>query len=149
MINLRIVKNLEAVSQELGRLLDQMFVQTVPKICPHGRSWFPPMDIYETDEAYLLVGEVPGLLSEDVDLVVDRHHLKVAGQRRGPYQKEALRIHQSEIHYGFFQRLFRMPGPIRPHKVSAEFDNGYLVVRLPKARAGSTKVKFEMRGSKP
>ncbi len=148
MINLRIVKSMDAMSQELGRLLDQVFFENVPKICPHGRSWLPPMDIYETKEAYWVVAEVPGLGSEDVDLVVDRHHLKVAGQRRGLYQKGALRIHQSEINYGAFQRLFRMPGPILPKKASAEFENGYLVVKLPKERAGSTKVKFKMGGSK-
>src|SRR5579863_8387137 len=75
------------------------------------RSWTPPVDIQETDDAYHLHAELPGLTKDD--------------------KKE--NYHRIERTYGTFSRSFALPTQVSSDKVEAKFDNGVLSVVVPKA----------------
>lgn len=132
MINLRIVNDMGRVNQELHRLMDRIFLGLDPRVCLHGQTWSPQMDIYETPDAYCIVAEMPGLKSEEIDVVVDRIHLKISGCRQQPDLGPSLRIHQMEMDYGHFERTFRLPSPINPEAAEASCDQGILRIVLPK-----------------
>ena len=143
MINLRIVKNREAFSQELGRLFDQVLYAQPVRVCGPSHNWAPQIDIYETPENFLIFVELPGVLIEDVELLVDRDHLKISGCRPYPQPPQYTKVHQSEINYGTFQRLFRLPGFIIPDKASATSENGLLKIVLPKEVVSRTRIKID------
>ena len=129
MITLRVVNDMEKMS----RLMEQMFCGVDSKFCLHGHSMAPQLDIYETSEYFLVVAELAGVASEDVEVVVDRMHLRLSGKRRQVDPADRFRVHQSEISYGPFSRVFRMPCTIDPDKVEASMENGMLKIKLPKA----------------
>ncbi|MFH1137615.1 MAG: Hsp20/alpha crystallin family protein [Pseudomonadota bacterium] len=129
MITLRVVNDMEKVS----RLMEQMFCGVDSRFCLHGHSLAPQLDIYETADHFLVAAELAGVASEDVEVVVDRIHLRLSGKRRQADPTEAFRVHQSEISYGDFSRVFRMPCAIDPEGVEAAMENGMLRIKLPKA----------------
>ncbi|MBW2062107.1 MAG: Hsp20/alpha crystallin family protein [Deltaproteobacteria bacterium] len=132
MINLRIVNDVAAMNQGLKRLLDQIFVGLDARVCLHGQTWAPQMDIYETPEVYIIVAEMSGLNPEEVDLIVDRNYIKISGCRQQPILSSPLLVHQMEIDYGVFERAFRLPSPVKPEEASATSEQGLLKIILPK-----------------
>ncbi|MBU2549157.1 MAG: Hsp20/alpha crystallin family protein [Proteobacteria bacterium] len=98
------------------------------------------MDVYETPEAFVLLAEIPGMAVKDLDIVVDRYHLKVSGCRKQPALSVSMVIHQAEIAYGSFERAFKLPGAIQPEKADATMDNGFLRVLLPKESPNAARI---------
>jgi len=110
---------------------------------PHGEiantgAWMPAVDVNETDDAYELKADLPGLKPEDIDLSVTGDVVTLKGQRaaeewtqdEGPQGYR--RIERSS---GSFQRAFRVPEGVDANKVQAQFENGVLHVTLPKSEA--------------
>jgi len=142
MIKVRIVKDMVAMSQELRRLLEQAAYGIDDRICLHGQTWSPQMDIYETPEVFVLIAETPGMNPEEFEVIVDRRHLKISGCRRQPSPPPYLRAHQIEIGYGRFERAFRLPSPIRPEEARASLEQGLLKMVLPKEVPARTRIEI-------
>ncbi|MBF0530105.1 MAG: Hsp20/alpha crystallin family protein [Deltaproteobacteria bacterium] len=141
MINLRITREMKSFSQDLDSLLDQAFSSPQTCLAYRGQAWTPHTDVYETSSAYHLVAEVPGLAPEDIEVIVDREHLLIAGQRRPGGISGPLRVHQAEIMTGPFKRVFRLPGPIKPDETEARCELGLLTIILPKEAPNRSRVE--------
>jgi len=91
----------------------------------------PLTDIEETDEAYLLEVELPGVQQEDIDLQVDRRRLRLTAERR---QRERLGFlrHRTRT-TGRFSLDVTLPAPLDSDGVTASLDKGVLTVVVPKA----------------
>jgi HSP20 family protein len=96
------------------------------------RTWAPPVDIRETDEALVLNAELPGLTKEDVEITLENNVLTLAGERRLEKDVKAENWHRLERAYGSFSRSFTLPTSVRTDRVEAAFANGVLTVTLPK-----------------
>jgi HSP20 family protein len=103
-------------------------------------GWNPPMDVYETQEQYVVTAELPGLTREQIRIELRDNELTVAGQRPDP-GVPANAYQQMERLQGPFSRTFVFGDPIHADGVVAEFSNGVLTVTVPKtARAGAKRV---------
>jgi HSP20 family protein len=114
--------------------------------------WTPAFDIEETDGELLLTAELPGLAPEDVEIDVEDGVLSVRGEKRAQALAESdkRRYLVGERRYGSFARSFRLPRYVRADGIVAEFDNGVLRVRLPKAAEARTrKIPVSARGEAP
>ena len=140
MIHLRIVSDMASRNLELRKLLNQIFYSHDTRVCLHGQTWTPQMDVYETPEAYMILAEMPGLEASDIDLVVDPVHVQISGCRSQPTPPASQVVHQTEISYGRFERAFKLPGPIRPEQAEASLDNGYLRIVLPKDQQSRSRI---------
>lgn len=143
MIKLRRVKDLGLSSREIDRLLDQMFFGRQAGFWSDGRTWSPQMDICETPDSYVVTAEVPGAPPDSIEVVVNQNHLLISGRRPEPRRPGCMQIHQSEINYGDFKRLFKLPSLIRPDEVVAALENGLLVITLPKELPVNSRVEIE------
>ena len=94
--------------------------------------WRPPTDVFETDEAYTVVVEIAGMRGADISVVFEKQLLKIQGQRSEAASRKA--YHQIEIAYGEFETHVRFPSPVEVAQVEATYMDGFLRVRLPKAR---------------
>lgn len=93
----------------------------------------PRTNIQETDNAYVLTLEMPGLSREDVEVSFENDTLIVKGDREEKSEKkEDKGVIRREYHTRF-ERSFNVHG-IDPDQVSAKMENGILVVTLPKSR---------------
>ena len=93
---------------------------------------FPPVNLYETADSYVLSAELPGLRSEDIEVTLEHDRLTLSGTRRIEPPKDAS-LHRVERRGGSFRRAVQLPKEVDAEKVEASYRNGVLRVRIPKA----------------
>lgn len=103
-------------------------------------AWSPPTDVFETESDYLVRVEVAGIQESDLEISYQDGVLAISGNRSDvPAERRA--YHQMEIHFGKFSTAIGVPGPIDLDRSVAEYKNGFLLVRLPKAKAIDVKIE--------
>jgi HSP20 family protein len=100
------------------------------------RGVYPAVNLYETPEAYMLMAELPGLATEDIDVSLEGSTVTLQGGRKIDYaHQEGVSLHRRERQVGSFRRAFELPVVIEADKVDAVHKNGVLLLRLPKSAA--------------
>ena len=95
-------------------------------------TWEPPVDIYQSgDHELVLTAELPDMSRENIDITVENFVLTVKGEKRFAGDVKEEQFHHVERHYGTFTRSFSLPQTVDAGKVSADYKNGVLTVRLP------------------
>jgi len=95
-------------------------------------NWTPAVDIYESDNHDLVVkAELPGMSREDIEVVVENSTLVLKGEKKFSTEVKDENYRRIERAYGAFHRSFTLPTTVDASKVSAEFKNGVLTVKLP------------------
>ncbi len=92
--------------------------------------WSPRFDVEETDNTFVLRGDVPGLSQKDLEVRIDDNVLRVSGDRAASEDK--VRLVRRERSSGRFERSFRLPETVNTDKVEASYKDGVLVLTLPK-----------------
>lgn len=100
--------------------------------------WSPPTDLFETPAGFVVSVEIAGMRESDFEVLYDNGVLLISGER--PDQPERRAYHQMEIHFGKFSTAVALPGPVDLDNALAEYKNGFLVVRLPRARHTDVKI---------
>ncbi|MCX7623168.1 MAG: Hsp20/alpha crystallin family protein [Thermomicrobium sp.] len=103
-----------------------------------------PVDIAETDDAYVVYAVLPGIDPAAVDVHVEEDRLILRGEIQEPTIDG--QWVSRERRYGRFQRSVVLPGPIDPERSEARYDRGILIVRLPKASRARAR-RVPVRGS--
>jgi HSP20 family protein len=109
----------------------------------------PPADVKETDGAYKLSVELPGLRREDVDLTLEGDMLMISGHKQEERQEAKAAYRLSERRFGRFERAFPLPPNVKREDIAAAFHDGVLTVTLPKHGASEPERKraqIEIRG---
>ena len=95
-------------------------------------TWVPPVDIFQSgDQELVLKAELPDMSREDIDITVENFVLTIKGEKKLSGDANPDQFHHVERRYGAFRRSFSLPQTVDPNKVSAEYKNGVLTVRLP------------------
>lgn len=95
-------------------------------------DWSPRVDIVEDESAYLVKAELPEMKKEDVKVTAEDGVLTISGERKMEKEEKNKKYHRIEREYGSFVRSFTLPTGTSGDKVTAEFKEGVLKVRLPK-----------------
>jgi HSP20 family protein len=93
--------------------------------------WSPPTDVYELEDSYIVRVEIAGMHHQDFSIQLEDNYLIISGNRHDKAERRA--YHQMEVRYGEFSTIVPIPGPILPENVKAEYNDGFLVINLPKA----------------
>jgi HSP20 family protein len=95
-------------------------------------TWMPPVDIYQTsDHELVLNAELPDMTREDIDINIENFVLTIKGEKKVSGGVKEEQFHHVERRYGTFARSFSLPTTVDPNRVSADYKNGVLTVRLP------------------
>jgi HSP20 family protein len=95
-------------------------------------SWVPPVDIYQSSEHELVLkAELPDMSHEDIEITVDNGTLTIRGEKKVSIDVKEEQFHRSERRYGTFVRSFSLPPTVDQAKMTADYKNGLLTVRLP------------------
>ncbi len=95
-------------------------------------SWSPAVDIYQNGEHELVLkAELPDMTREEIDVTVEKGTLTIKGEKKFGSEVKEEHFHRLERRYGTFSRSFSLPDTVDAAKVSAEYKNGVLTVRLP------------------
>jgi HSP20 family protein len=95
--------------------------------------WMPPMDAFETDSAYTVCLEIPGVNKRDLRLSFQDDTLTISGERQREQDAPNMAFLRMEIDYGEFRREVRFPEKIQREAVKASYQEGFLKVVLPKS----------------
>ncbi len=95
-------------------------------------TWMPPVDIFQTGEHELVLkAELPDMSREDIAINIENFVLTINGEKKVASDVKEEQYHHVERRYGTFSRSFSLPTTVDPGRVSAEYKNGVLTVRLP------------------
>lgn len=94
--------------------------------------WNPAVDVYETDEAYVVNAELPGMNKDDIAIDVKDRILTVTGERSHDNDVKDERYYRRERSFGRFERSFSLPEGVDSEMIKAEFKNGVLKVSIPR-----------------
>jgi HSP20 family protein len=130
--------------------LDRLFGDLLQ---PYGQrsmaqTWVPPVNIEETDEAYEVTAELPGMRPDDVEVTVEQNVLTISGERKWSEEAENRNFHRVERGYGRFLRTFALPQQVSADSVQARFEDGVLHVTIPKAE-GARPRRIQIDEGKP
>ena len=97
------------------------------------------IDVRETEDAYIVRAEVPGLDPKDLDVQLQGDELVLAGEKPEDPRDERETCTYSERRYGSFRRVLHLAMPVDPERVTAEHRNGIVTIRLEKSAAAKPK----------
>jgi HSP20 family protein len=99
-----------------------------------GRGAFPPVNVFEQGEDFAVVAELPGVKKEDLDIQVKGATVRIRGRKAIDYG-ENVSVHRRERAAGEFDRVVTLPAQIDASKVKADYRDGVLTLRLPRAES--------------
>lgn len=102
-------------------------------------GWSPPTDFYESEDAFIVRVEIAGMREQDFEVSVQHDYLVISGSR--PDLPERRAYHQMEIRFGKFSTTIGLPGPVDVEQSTAVYEDGFLLVTLPKARPNKIRVE--------
>lgn len=105
-------------------------------------EWFAPhSDASVLEDFYEINVELPGVKAENVDVSVHDNSLMVRGEKQFSHQEKGRSYFFSEREYGAFQRAFRLPPDSDTDRISADFSDGVLCLKIAKQNSTETNEK--------
>lgn len=132
---------------EMDRLFDDFFAPVAGEgrsggAQPQGTAHMrPSIDVDETDQAYRVSAELPGLTEKDVELNLRDNTLTISGEKRTERDEEKGGRRYAERSFGRFERTIPFPAEVDADRIDAVFKNGVLTVTLPKNEKAQDKTR--------
>ena len=123
-------REISAMQDRMARLFGDVYLRD--EDTAFRGSWAPAVDIFETEHHDLVIkAEVPGMTREDIAVTVENSTLVLKGTKKFDADIKEENYRRIERTYGTFNRSFTLPNTVDATKVSAEYKNGVLTVKLP------------------
>ncbi|MEV7001766.1 Hsp20/alpha crystallin family protein [Streptomyces sp. NPDC093982] len=111
---------------EMSGLMESTVGGTAPAV-----AWTPLADVTESDDAFHVEIELPGVKSKDINVEANGQELVVTGEIKEKERKGVLR--RSTRRTGSFEYRLRLPGEVDTEKINAQMSDGVLNITVPKA----------------
>jgi len=137
--------------REMDRLFDDFFApaerRTFAQPAQQGETLvMPRIDVHETEQAYVVTAELPGIDMKDIELNLHDNALTLRGEKRSERTDEDGGRRYSERTFGRFERTIPFEAEVDPDRVEATSQNGVLKVSLTKnAQAKERSRRIEIR----
>jgi HSP20 family protein len=125
---------MEQLQREMNRLFD-----TTGKGRVFSSPSYPAVNIWTNDDGQVISAEMPGVHPDDIDIDVTGDALSISGERKADEVAKDAHFHRRERSYGSFSRTIQLPFMVDTNKVEANFTNGVLMIRMPRAEADKPK----------
>ncbi|MEO9953934.1 Hsp20/alpha crystallin family protein [Nonlabens sp.] len=117
----------------LPSLIDEMFKNDyLGGTTETTKSFLPAVNVAERDESYLLELSIPGFSKEEVQIEIDQDVLTITSQVEKTESDAALKFTRREFSKKSFKRSFNLPETVNQNVIDASYNNGVLMVILPK-----------------
>jgi len=125
----------------LSRAMDDVFAPE------HYTTWMPRLDATESENAYVVTIDLPGIKRENIKINFDRGVLSVSGTRESEQTKNGNgRFYVSERPFGTFSRSLRFARDVDSDKIEAKLDHGVLTITVHKAATALPR-QIEVQGA--
>jgi len=114
--------------------MDRLFDDAFTRPLSIRDNWsVPAVDMYQTDDEIVVKAALPGIKSDEVQINITGEVLTLKGEVKQEEEKKEKAWHIREQRYGSFERSVVLPTEVVADKAKAEFENGILIITLPKA----------------
>ncbi|MGZ3396975.1 MAG: Hsp20/alpha crystallin family protein [Isosphaeraceae bacterium] len=131
------LREMVSLRDAMNSLLQESFVRPVG-LMGNGAALLP-LDIAETEDEFIVKASLPGVRPEDVHITAHGDTLTIRGEMKAEEEKKGEHYHLRELRQGHFQRTVTLSTPISADKAQAQFENGVLTLKLPKAEESKPK----------
>jgi len=107
--------------------------------------WTPAVDVEETSDHLVFRAELPGMSREDIDIELEDGVLTIQGEKKEEQRDENTQGLLYERRWGTFTRRFTLPRAVDANGITANYGNGILTIRVPKAEEAKGR-KIEITG---
>jgi HSP20 family protein len=125
------IEGLNRNQSRLNELFGDTFGRT--RAQQNAGVWYPPVDILESKDSYLIRAELPGMRNEDLKTEVNDGILTLSGERKFEEPANGVEYHRVERVAGKFSRSFHLPQTVKYDGIKATYRDGMLEVEVPKA----------------
>lgn len=101
--------------------------------------WTPRLNLLETENAYEVWVDLPGLAADAVNVELRHGDLWITGERPDGFDDKGCTWHRFECYCGPFRRVVRLGDDVDPAHVEAQYRDGVLHITVPKAEAARTR----------
>jgi len=128
-----------------GRLVDTMFEDFFAPLAINGRrlddgASIPRLDLRETEQAYEIQADMPGVEKEDLKVAIDHQRITIEGEcRKANERRDGENVVYSERSARKFMRSFSLPSEVDDAAAQARLENGVLHLTLPKRQGGTAR----------
>jgi HSP20 family protein len=119
---------------------DDMFLMPM-HLSRFGNSNLPAANIRETDKEYNIELAVPGMKRDDFNIEIDENMISISSEKEENRNEDRENYHRREYNYSSFSRSFRLPEAVKAENIKAQYDNGVLHIKVPKAAQGGQRKK--------
>jgi HSP20 family protein len=139
------VRNFLGMHRQMERFLND--------VCHYGgrpaftgdQSWSPPVDVFQTEDGFIVKAEVAGLDLDDLEVSFEDGRLTIEGTRHEACPKASVICHQMEIPYGHFRRTISVSKEVDGERITADYEAGFLEIHLPRSKShGRKKVQIKV-----
>ncbi|HXH84918.1 MAG TPA: Hsp20 family protein, partial [Candidatus Tectomicrobia bacterium] len=109
-----------------------------------GEGQIVPVRVYQTADRIMLAAPMPGLEPSDISVTIEGRHVSLHGRERGPHQHDRDLL-LTEWALGPYRRDVDLPDPVDGTLANVTYDNGVLVLAMPKLPAGVHAARVEIR----
>ena len=134
------------VEDQFGRLVESMFEDFFAPLAQGGSRWqeanasIPRLDMTESEQAYEVQAEMPGVEKDDVKIAIDHQRVTIEGEcRKANERREGENVVYSERSARKFMRSFTLPSEVDDAAAQAKLENGVLHLTLPKKQGSPVK----------
>jgi HSP20 family protein len=121
--------------QELQREVGRLFESLEPFQVQRRVHLYPPLNLYDAGDRYILSAQLPGIAPGEIDLAITGETLTMRGERKRTEGVKDDSYRRQERPMGRWSRTLTLPDRVDRTQVSASFANGILTVSLPKAES--------------
>lgn len=131
------VREMMTLRNAMDHLFDSAFVG--PNLALSASNLGVAVDVIENTNEYVVKAELPGVKPDDLDITYNNNVLTIKGEFKEEKDVEENRYHVHERRSGAFTRSFSLPSNVRADAIQASFDQGLLILTLPKAEEAKPK----------
>ncbi|MDG0818153.1 Hsp20/alpha crystallin family protein [Bdellovibrio svalbardensis] len=130
-------REIARMQQDMDRIMNELVGTSEKSLSQF--SFSPTCEVSEQENSYQMKFDLPGVKKEQVKVEVDGSQLTIRAERKEEKEEKTKKKHLSEISYGEYVRSFTLPQPIDEKKVDAKFEDGVLLVTVPKTEASKAR----------
>jgi len=121
--------NVSSLSNWMDRVFDDM-------VNRNSGTFIPTLNVSETDKTFEITVALPGMNRDDVEIYFENGLLTISGERKWKHdsQEDGRKYHRVEAGYGTFNRTLPLPNIVDADNITAEFENGELIITVPKLK---------------
>lgn len=138
MTKLHIKPSREEFMVPFDSLFDDIIQKTMPSFTDEfgvnffGSNSYPKVDVIDHDDRISIEAEIPGLSKKEVSVDLEENILTISGAKQSKDESSEIKYIRKELKRSSFKRSFKLGENINQKNVNADFNNGVLLITLPK-----------------